>query len=420
VCWSRQAERALGREVVIGLVETHGRSETGEEAQGFEILPRKKLAYQGATLEEFDLDAALARRPRLILVDELAHTNAPGSRHPKRYQDILELLRAGIDVFTTLNVQHVESRADSVAGITGIPMRETVPDSIIDEASEVQLIDLSPEKLLERLKEGRVYLGERKDVALQHFFKPEHLTALRELALRVTADRVDRDLLLLRKSVGQQATWSTADRLLVAIGPNPQGENLIRAARRSAAQIGANWFVVYVKDGSRLSADEEKFLERNLSLARELGAEVVVRDDPDRVEGLIRTARERNATRIILGKPEGSFAFSMRSRWLEHLFKRVGGVEITFVPTNSVMKPPILVSDRSGWMAPKGDYWHALLIVTASVPIGIVMQPWLGYYAVGLVLLSIVLGTGLFLSPMAVIALSIMQATAWNFFFIEP
>ena len=415
-----QVERAQGRDVVIGLVETHGRKETEAELAKLEILPKVKREHLGTWVEEFDLDSALARKPALILVDELAHTNTPGSRHPKRYQDVLELLRSGIDVFTTLNVQHLESRAEAVAAITHVVVRETVPDGILDEAVEIQLIDLSPDQLLERLKEGKVYSEDRKNAALQNFFKREHLTALREISLRVTADRVDRDLLHLRKGLGTEEVWQTGERLLVAIGPNPQGETLIRAARRNAEKRGASWIVVYIKDGAKLSADDSRALDRNLNLARELGAEVVIRDDADRVEGLVRTARERNVTQILLGKPEGKFAFSIRSRWLDKLFEKVGGTEIVFVPTSSVRVRGLHHVSFASWRGPKHHLGYALAVLVGATLFGALIHHWLGYYGVGLVLLASVLATGLFLAPGAVVALSIGQSLAWNYFFIEP
>ncbi len=244
------AARALrheGKDVVVGLLETHGRKETEALLQGLEILPRAKLPYQDRTLEEFDLDAALARRPALILVDELAHTNVAGSRHPKRWQDIDELLAAGIDVFSTLNVQHIESLNDVVGGITGINVWETVPDFFFDQADEVVMVDVSADDLLARLAAGKVYLPEQIERAASNFFRKGNLMALRELALRRTADRVEDDVQAYRSDKAIERVWKTEDSLLCCIGPGPGGEDLVRSAARLAAQLGVDWTAAYVE-----------------------------------------------------------------------------------------------------------------------------------------------------------------------------
>ena len=239
--------RHEGKDVVVGLLETHGRKETEALLQGLEILPRAKIVYQDRTLDEFDLDAALARRPALILVDELAHTNAPGSRHPKRWQDIDELLAAGIDVFTTLNVQHLESLNDVVGGITGINVWETVPDSFFDQADEVVLVDVSADDLLARLAAGKVYLPEQIERAASNFFRKGNLMALRELALRRTADRVEDDVQAYRSDKSIERVWKTEDSLLCCIGPGPGGDDVVRSAARLAAQLGVEWTAAYVE-----------------------------------------------------------------------------------------------------------------------------------------------------------------------------
>ena len=237
----RQAD---GLNVLVGVVETHGRKETATLLENLEVLPRKKIEHGGHMLEEFDLDTAIQRRPDLLLVDELAHTNAPGSRHLKRYQDVLELLDAGIDVVTTLNVQHIESQVDIVRQVTGVAVQETVPDSLLDRAHEIQLVDLSVEKLMDRLIEGKVYLGERAQAAAEGFFREGNLTALRELALRFTAERVDRDLEDIRKARRVSSPWKTSARLLVAVGPTPYSESLIRWTRRASGRHGCPWLPV--------------------------------------------------------------------------------------------------------------------------------------------------------------------------------
>jgi two-component system sensor histidine kinase KdpD len=226
-----RSERDLKRDVVVGIVETHGRYETAALTLGLELLPRKKIEHKGITLEEFDIDAALARKPGLLLVDELAHTNAEGSRHAKRWQDVEELLDAGIDVYSTLNVQHIESLNDVVAQITGVIVRETVPDSILDMAHELKLVDLPPDELIERLNEGKVYLSAQAGRAIENFFRKGNLIALRELALRRTAERVDAQMRLYRESHGIERPWPIAERIIVCVSPSPSSARLVRAAR---------------------------------------------------------------------------------------------------------------------------------------------------------------------------------------------
>jgi two-component system sensor histidine kinase KdpD len=293
------------RDVVIGIVETHGRYETGALTLGLELLPRRKVNYRGVTLDEFDIDAALARHPDVILVDELAHTNAEGSRHPKRWQDVEELLDAGIDVFTSLNVQHVESLNDVIAKITGVVVRETVPDSLLEQAHAIKLVDLPPEDLIERLREGKVYVSANAQRAIENFFRKGNLIALRELALRHTAERVDAQMLAYRKAQGIEQTWATTEHILVAVSPSPYSARLVRAARRMAAALHARWYAVYVEPVSArpLPPPAQARLSANLRLAEQLGAEVVTLSGEKPSEELIRFAREHNVTKMIVGKP---------------------------------------------------------------------------------------------------------------------
>jgi two-component system sensor histidine kinase KdpD len=288
-------QQSLGVDVVIGYVETHGRKDTDALAVGLPLIPRQVSEHRGVTLSEMDVDAVLARKPRLALVDELAHTNAPGSRHPKRYQDILELMDAGIDVYTSLNVQHVESRAQTVEEITGSTMHETVPDSILDQA-EIELIDISPEDLMRRLDEGKVYLPDRAAVAMVNFFREGNLTALREMALRLAAERVGQDVRDYMQVMQIQGPWKTGHRLLVAVSPSPLSAQMVRWARRLADSLDAPWMAVHVESSKSLSQADEQRLNKNLALARELGAEVIATVDEDLVRGVLRVARQRNAT----------------------------------------------------------------------------------------------------------------------------
>src|ERR1700722_12549846 len=270
-----RTERDLKRDVVIGVVETHGRYETGALVIGLPLLPRRKVDHKGVTIEEFDLDAALARKPGLILMDELAHTNAPGMRHAKRWQDVEELLDGGIDVYTTLNVQHIESLNDVVAQVTGVVAKATVPDHMLEEASEVRLIDLPPDELLERMSEGKVYVPDQAQRAVQSFFRKGNLIALRELALRATAERVDAQMRVYRTEHGIQRVWPAGERILAGVGPSPASARLLRAARRMAGSLHAEWIAAYVETpvAVRLSETARQRVAENLRLAEQLGAE---------------------------------------------------------------------------------------------------------------------------------------------------
>jgi two-component system sensor histidine kinase KdpD len=300
------------RDVVVGIVETHGRYDTGSLLIGLELLARRTVEHRGIQIEELDLDAALKRRPQLLLVDELAHTNAPGSRHLKRWQDVDELLGAGIDVFTTLNVQHLESLNDVVAQITGVIVRETVPDAVFDKSSEVRVVDLPVDELLERLKEGKVYVPQQAARAVDNFFRAGNLIALRELALRRTAERVDAQMRGYKAAHGIEESWHTGERVLVCVSPSPYSARLVRAARRMATSLHAELVGVYVETHTslRLSPEDRERLAQNMRLVESLGGEAVVLRAEDAAVETVRYARKRNATKIVVGKP-------MRPRWRE-------------------------------------------------------------------------------------------------------
>lgn len=299
-----QRQRAQGLDVLIGVVETHGRNETAALLEGLATLPQKRIQHRGRLIHEFDLDAALARHPALILMDELAHSNAHGSRHPKRWQDVEELLDAGIDVLTTVNVQHLESLNDIVGGVTGVHVRETVPDHVFDEATEVVLVDLPPDDLRQRLKEGKVYIPGQAERAIEHFFRKGNLIALRELALRRTADRVDDQMRAFRDSQGQEKVWHTRDNILLCVGHNSGSEKLVRIAARLAARLGCHWHAVYVETPKlhRLPENQRRAILRALRLAQELGAETATLSDPSEERAVLRYAREHNLGKIIIGR----------------------------------------------------------------------------------------------------------------------
>ena len=309
-----QRQRAAGLDVVIGIVESHGRAETQALFQGFELLPRLACAYRGKILEEFDLDAALARHPALVIVDEMAHTNAADCRHEKRWQDIKELIDRGIDVYTTLNVQHIESLNDIVAQITGIRVQETVPDSIIEQAHTIELIDLPPDDLLKRLQEGKVYFPEQAKLALKGFFSKANLVALRELALRFTAEQVNAEVQSQRLELQRDTLWTTSERLLVCVGADESSAKLIRAARRMASRLQAEWTAVYVQSPRlRLTEAQEQQAHKNLRLAEQLGAQTAVISGRDIVKEIIAYAQMHNVSKIVIGK-------QIRPRWKDLLF----------------------------------------------------------------------------------------------------
>src|SRR5215510_12629679 len=298
-------QRADGVDVVVGYIETHGRAETDALLAGLELLPRQPLDYRGTTLTELDLDGALRRRPAILLVDELAHTNAPGSRHSKRWQDVVELLDAGIDVYSTVNVQHVESLNDVVAKVTGVVVRETVPDSVLEQADEVELIDLPPDDLLERFREGKIYVPAQAEEAMRNFFRKGNLIALRELALRRTAERVDAQMQAYMRDHAIAKTWPVAERILVCVSPSPQAAQLVRAGRRLATRLGAQWIVAYVETpaAAKLSQADRDRVVQTLRLAEQLGAETVTLPGETMSEELLAYARARNISKIVIGKP---------------------------------------------------------------------------------------------------------------------
>jgi two-component system sensor histidine kinase KdpD len=410
------------RDVVIGVVETHGRYETAALLSGFEILPRRKVSYRGVDFEEFDLDLALSRRPALILMDELAHTNAEGSRHPKRWQDVGELLDAGIDVFATMNVQHVESLNDVIARITGVVVRETVPDSVLERAHEIKLVDLPPDDLLERLHEGKVYVPAQAQRAIENFFRKGNLIALRELALRQTAERVDAQMRAYRKAQGIEQTWATAEHLLVALSPSPYSARLARAARRMASALHARWFAVYVEPrGPRplLKSDEAR-LSQNLRLAEGLGAEVVTLFGDSPSDAILRFAKEQNVTKIIVGKPVvARWRDRFRTSLVDQLVRNSGDIDVYV--TAGDREP----EERPAEPAPRApleipSYVAAAVITAAATGVAwglfgrdqlpdVVMM-----YLLGIMLIAWRFGLG------ASIFAAFLSVAAFDFFFVPP
>ena len=316
---SAQTEKSGGRDVVAGLIETHGRRETEQLIAGFEVLPRKPIVYRNQVMKEFDLDAALARRPSLLLVDEYAHTNVPGSRHPKRWQDIDEILAAGIDVWTTLNIQHLESLNDVVLKITKVRVRETVPDTVFDKADEIILVDFPPDELLKRLAEGKVYVQDTAARAVESFFKPQNLTALRELALRRAAERIDADLISRMQAQAIEGPWAAGERILACIGPDTISPTVVRTAKRLADLMDAPWLAVTVeRPGTNLDEAARRRLDDAMKLAEALGAETQTLTGSDLPAELLRFAKFENVTQIVIGRSHGGFFSELLRRSLPH------------------------------------------------------------------------------------------------------
>jgi two-component system sensor histidine kinase KdpD len=423
----RAGERAQreGRDIVIGYVETHGRKETDALVAGLPIIPRRKAEYRGVVLEDMDLDALLARRPQLALVDELAHTNIPGSRHAKRYQDVAELLDAGIDVFTTMNVQHAESRVDTVRQITGSTVHETVPDSVLDGA-EIELIDLPPVELLKRLDEGKVYLPERAEMAMMNFFREGNLNALREMALRLAADHVGQDVHDYLQAMQITGPWKSGHRLLVAVSASPTSPHMIRWTRRLAESYDCPWLAVYVEQPRSLSADDQARLTRHLALARELGAEVITTADADIASGLLRVAEQQNATQIIVGKPGGGRLLDRwrGSRLLRRLVRDSGHIDLHVVRPEATEEssPP----RRRQWGAvaysPPWQYFTALATVAGCTAVNAGLQSLLHLdpQALALIYLLGVVVQACFVGRGPTLLAAAASALLWDFFFTDP
>jgi len=412
-----------GIDVAIAVVESHGRAETEALCAGLPVIPLRPIEYHGVTLREMDLDAVLLRKPQLVLVDELAHTNAPGSRHPKRYQDVLELLDAGVDVYTTLNVQHIESRVDMVRQITGVAVHETVPDSVLDQADKIQLVDLSPDELRERLADGKVYLGEMAETAAAHFFREENLTALREMTLRVTAEHVGQDLrdaMAVRQIAGP---WKSNVKLMVAVGPSPFSEELIRWTRRTASALGAPWIAVYVESAISLSEGEKLRLVKTLSMARQLGAHVITTAGHDLVSALLRVAQEEQVTQIVVGKPPGHpvAEFLKGGSLVERLIRRSGDIDICVVRAEQREEGP----RPSAWKTVKFTPWAMEIGIGALSVAAVTGACWLlrgitGYWAIALIYLTMVVFLGTQLRRATILLIATASALLWNFLFIPP
>jgi two-component system sensor histidine kinase KdpD len=418
-----QKARSDGIDVVAGIVETHNRIETEELLEGLEKIPLKEISYRESIFKEFDLDAALRRKPSLIIIDELAHTNIPGSRNIKRYLDVLELLNNGIDVFTTLNVQHIESRSEIVKQITGTIIRETVPDSIFDDADDIELVDITPDKLMQRLAEGKVYTEERSKQAIRNFFRKGNLTALREMSLRITAERVNKDLRDYKTEKNIYETWKSGQRLMCAIGPSPYSANLIRWTKLLADSMEAPWIAVYVENDQKISEDNKNILSQNFKLVKELDGELVTTQDINVIDGLIRVAKENNITQIVIGKSRKSRFEKLFSStdFTKALLIKSGDIDIYVVGGERNETKSFLYDFRMMSRSPLTKYFSSAAIVFLFVMVSFFLQNIVGYNFISLLFLLIISVLPLFnfgVGPILFAAL--LSALSWDFFFIPP
>lgn len=411
-----------GMDVVVGYLEPHSRPETQALVLGLDLLPKLEVAYRGTTLQEFDLNAALALHPQIIVVDELAHSNAPGMTHTKRWQDVLLLLEAGINVYTTLNVQHLESLNDVIAQITGVAVRETVPDSVFEQADEVELVDLPPDDLLDRLREGKIYIPREAERAIANFFTKGNLIALRELSLRRTAERVGEQMDVYRKEQAIRGTWPARERLLVCVGPSPFATRLVRAARRMAASLKAPWVAVHVEtpqSANQSDADREQLLQ-TLRLVEQLGGETATLSGHSVADEVLTYARSRNVTRIVVGKPkEPRWRELLRGSLVYEMTRKCGDIDVYVIsgdpqaPTTRALPSGAAPTSRMGYV------W-ALIMVLACTGLSALLSPHLAttnlvmVYLLGVVAVSLRLGRG------PSILASLLSVAAFDFFFVPP
>jgi two-component system, OmpR family, sensor histidine kinase KdpD len=424
-----RARQKEGKDVVVGVVETHGRKETEALLDGLEVIARRQLQYKNRTLDEMDLDAVLARGPQLALVDELAHTNVPGSRHPKRCLDVEELLSNGINVYTTLNIQHIDSLNDVVAQITGVRVRETVPDSILDRADAIELVDITPDDLIQRLKEGKVYVPKQAERALEHFFSPANLTALRELALRRTAERVDEQLLAEMQARAISGPWPAGERLLVCISEDPRAAGLVRFTKRLADRLHAAWTALYVetKRSLQLTEEERDRIADTLRLAQALGGEAVTIPGGDRsiADDVVTYAQANNITQVIIGK-------STRSRWFEllhgsvvhDLLRTCGNISVHVIAgeeldKEAIPKKTVRTAEKSEPFDPR-PYIVTLFAVAAATGISRLILPVVGIENIDLIFITVVVVIAARYGLWPSLAASILASLCYNFFFLPP
>ncbi len=427
---SAQAKQKAGTDVVVGVVETHGRLETQALVEGLEVIPRQKLEYRGQTIDEMDLDALIARRPQLAIVDELAHTNAPGSRHPKRYLDVEELLNNGIDVYTAVNIQHIESLNDVVAQITRVRVRETVPDFVFDLADAIELVDLTPDDLIQRLKEGKVYVPKQAERALDHYFSSGNLTALRELALRRTAERVDEQLLNHMQAHAISGPWAAGEQILVCLSEDPRAAGLIRYTKRLADRLHAPWTALCIetRHSLQLTQTERDRLADTLRLAETLGGEALTIPAAGRriADDVLSFARSNNVTQIVVGKSNRSWWFELvRGSVVHELVRNAGNISVHVIAGDKV-DAEIASAAKGVRTADQPQPFNTLPFLMASVfvaialGISIVIRPYFGIENVDLVFLTGVVATAVRFGLLPSLFASVVASLCYNYFFLPP
>lgn len=420
-----EAGRKVAKEgvnVLIGYVEPHVRPETQALVLGLDLLARREIPYRGTTLLEFDLEAALAARPTLILVDELAHTNTPGCTHSKRWQDIEKLLDAGIDVYTTMNVQHLESLNDIVAQITTVRVRETVPDAVFEQADEVELVDLPPDDLIDRLHEGKVYVPQQAQRAIEHFFRKGNLIALRELALRMMAQRVGAQVQDWRERHAEERRWPTGERLMVCVGPSPFSARLIRAARRMAVGLQAQWYAVHVENPARppLGDEDRQRLAMNMHLGEQLGANIVTLTGPDFADEIFRFARDKNISRVVVGKPQAPpWRMWLRRSYVHELIQRSGDVDVYVISGEEETNLPRVRHPHPQPTAVWNYVWSAA-IVLACTGLGFLMHNRFAEPNIVMVYMAAIVGISLRFGRGPSIFASVLSVAGFDFCFVPP
>lgn len=410
-----------GVDIVVGLVETHGRSETANLLQGLKILPRRPVAYRGRILQEFDLDAALARKPRILIVDELAHTNPEGALHPKRYQDIEELIEAGIDVWTALNIQHLESLSDLVTQITGVTVRERVPDTVLSRADEVLLVDLPPAELVERLRDGKVYLQDSANRAIDRFFRIGNLTALRELALRRTADRVDDQMIDYLRQNAIEGPWATGERLIVCVGSDPLSEKVVRTASRLASGLNASWIAVHIERADRDAEGDQQGLEHTLQLAEQLGADVRRITGHDFTDEVMKLVRREHATQIVIGASrKRPWYFLPRTSLPDALARRSPGVALHLVPADEGETKRKFRRKPFELAKMPRSILVATAFVAAATGVGVTIENFVHLPNLSIIFLLAVLAAATYAGLLSALVAAGFSTLAYNFFFIVP
>ena len=417
------AEKIKGRDIIIGYIETHNRSETAGLAKGFELIPRKTFEYKSTSIEEMDLDAIIARKPQIILVDEIAHTNVNGTRHAKRYQDVQEILDNGINVYTTLNVQHLESRSETVAQITGIRIRETLPDEIFENADEVELVDLTPDELLQRLSDGKVYTPDRSKEAIENFFRKGNITALREMALRIVADRVDKQLHDYMQHKRIRGPWKTGIHLLVGIGPSPYSGKLLRWAKNLAYAMDADIQAIYVETLHRLTSKAQEQLDKNINLAKQLGIKVRIITNSDIVKAIVDFAQKENITHIIVGKPRvrNILAMLQLGNFVNRLIQYSGNIDVYILGSDRLSRDNF----RKRFSIPSitshiPQYLITSFMVIISSLICFILKEYIGYQVVSFILLFLVSILSLFYGTGPIFLAASLSALSWDYFFLPP